>query len=93
MQLANLFLLLLAAFVLTVPFGIWRVRTRKFSVAWFTAIHLPIPLIFMVRTGMGFSYVLIPLVLIASVSGQMIGGRLYPPREELLKEAPQAGKS
>ena len=73
-----LVILLTGAFVVTIPFGIWRARTKKFSVTWFLAIHLPIPAIFLLRSELGFSALWIPAVIVASVAGQVLGARIIP---------------
>jgi len=67
--------LLLITFFLTLPFGRWRVRCRKYSVGWFLAIHLPIPFIILMRVGAHFSYAYIPLFLVSTVLGQFAGGK------------------
>lgn len=69
-------LIVLAALVLNLPFGYLRVKTRKFSLAWFLYIHLPIPAIFLLRTAAGFSAKVIPIIIVGAVLGQMLGGRL-----------------
>ncbi|HJW75245.1 MAG TPA: hypothetical protein VJ787_06195 [Thermoleophilia bacterium] len=65
-----------AAFAITLPFGAWRVTTRRLSLRWFLAIHLPIPFIFLLRVETGYSYALIPFTVTACVLGQLVGGRL-----------------
>ena len=37
--------------VLNLPFGFWRSRVKKFSVPWFLAIHLPVPMIIQTKDG------------------------------------------
>lgn len=69
-------LLTAAAFVLNLPFGYFRANTKKFSIMWFLYIHLPIPLIFILRTSAGFSIKVIPVIAAGAVLGQIIGGRL-----------------
>lgn len=69
-------LIVLAALVLNLPFGYLRVKTKRFSLAWFLYIHLPIPAIFLLRTASGFSAKVIPIIIVGSVLGQMLGGRL-----------------
>ena len=68
--------LLAVTFILTLPFGVWRARCRKFTVKWWLAIHLVIPLIFLMRRWGGFSYWYIPLFLASTVLGQVVGGRI-----------------
>ncbi len=76
-RLLLLSLLLLLAFALTLPFGGWRVRCRRYSAAWFLSIHLPVPFLFLLRSAGGFSWRLIPLFLAATVLGHFAGGRLW----------------
>lgn len=73
---ALLTLLTLAALVLNLPFGYFRVKAKKFSVKWFLYIHLPIPVIFLLRNMAGLGYKFIPLMIIGAVAGQLIGGKL-----------------
>src|SRR5659263_785439 len=42
-------LLCLGAALLNLPFGYYRAGDRKFSIQCFLAIHLPVPLIFIIR--------------------------------------------
>ncbi len=72
--------LMLAAFVLNLPFGYFRVNTKKFSVQWFLYIHLPIPFIFVLRRLAGYSIKIVPLLIIGAVAGQLIGGRFNKTR-------------
>ncbi|UCF31341.1 MAG: hypothetical protein JSV26_02685 [bacterium] len=68
--------LLSATFVLTLPFGAWRARCRKFTLKWWLAIHLIIPVIILMRMWGGFSYSYIPLFLASTVLGQIAGGKI-----------------
>ncbi len=80
METGSLFLLLLllgAVFALTLPFGSWRARCRPFSLPWFLAVHLPIPVIFLLRTEGGFPWIFIPLFFGSTLLGQFAGGRLW----------------
>lgn len=65
--------------VLNIPFGIWRARTRKFSIQWWLAIHLPVPAIIVARIVSQVSPWWIPLFIACAVIGQIIGGRINPP--------------
>ncbi|TNF48473.1 hypothetical protein EP232_02380 [bacterium] len=67
--------LLVATFVLTLPFGVWRARCTKFTFQWWLAIHLIIPVIILMRVWAGFSYAYVPLFILATVLGQLVGGR------------------
>ncbi len=66
--------LTLISFVINLPFGYFREGSRKFSVKWFLYIHLPIPFIIFLRLESGFSYKIIPILILAAVMGQLLGG-------------------
>ena len=61
--------------LVTLPFGFYRAYTRKFSLRWFLAIHLPVPLIFLARFESHLSYAFIPFTSMAFAAGQMLGAR------------------
>ncbi|HEX9166432.1 MAG TPA: hypothetical protein VF862_11025 [Gemmatimonadales bacterium] len=64
-------------FLLNLPFGYWRSGVRKFSPAWFVAVHAPVPLAIGMRylAGMGFRLATLPIYIAAFFLGQMAGGR------------------
>jgi hypothetical protein len=68
--------LALGTLILNIPFGWWRSGTRKYGAAWFAMIHLPIPLVVLSRVWLGFGFGAAPLLVAASVAGQILGGRL-----------------
>ncbi|HBR16691.1 MAG: hypothetical protein A3G39_09460 [Deltaproteobacteria bacterium RIFCSPLOWO2_12_FULL_43_16] len=72
--LITLFILILIALILNLPFGYLRSTVRKFSLSWFLYIHIPIPVVILMRLWLGFSYKAIPLILIGSMTGQLLGG-------------------
>jgi hypothetical protein len=69
---------LFAVLVVNIPFGFWRAGVRKFSVAWFAAVHLPIPLVAAMRilSGLGWQWCTFPCFLGAYFAGQLVGGWL-----------------
>jgi hypothetical protein len=72
--------LILAAvftFLVNLPFGYWRAGTKKFSPAWFVAVHGPVPLVVVARLllGVGFRWENLPLLVAAFFAGQFVGGR------------------
>jgi hypothetical protein len=75
-------------FVLNVPFGWWRAGVRKFSPAWFVAIHAPVPVIVALRFALGlpFRWVTLPLFVACYFGGQFVGARL-----RLRRDARRAG--
>jgi hypothetical protein len=71
-----------ATLVLNLPFGFWRAGVRKFSPAWFLAVHAPVPLIVGMRlaVGLGWRLSTFPLLVGAFFGGQFIGGRIRASR-------------
>lgn len=67
-----------AILVLNLPFGFWRAGTRKFSVPWFLAVHVPVPLAVGLRivVGLGWRLATLPVFVGAFFAGQFLGGRL-----------------
>lgn len=67
-----------AILLLNLPFGWWRAGTRKLSLPWFLAVHLPVPLAIGLRfaAGLGFRLATLPLFVAAFFGGQFLGGRL-----------------
>ena len=65
--------------MLNIPFGYWRESVRKFSLSWVLAIHLPVPLVVLMRVNMGIGFELYtyPLLIGAFFLGQYIGVRLH----------------
>jgi hypothetical protein len=63
-------------FMLNLPFGVLRAKSRKYSLKWFLYIHIPIPFIFLARVSSHLDYHYIPIFLVAAVLGQFIGGRI-----------------
>ena len=66
-------ILALIAFALNIPFGAWRATTRRLSARWFLALHLPIPFVFLLRLESGHTWRVIPVLLAASLAGQLAG--------------------
>jgi hypothetical protein len=70
---------LVAAFVffLNLPFGYWRARTRKYSLQWILAIHLPVPIVIVCRifSGIGWHLITFPIMIGAFFLGQIAGGK------------------
>lgn len=71
----KILLVLAFTFVVNLPFGWWRQGLKKFSLGWWLAIHLPIPLVIALRITVGIPYATVPLVIAAAVVGQLAGGR------------------
>jgi hypothetical protein len=62
-------------FLLNLPFGYWRSRSRKFSLQWILAIHAPVPLVVACRIllGLGWHLVTFPVLIGAFFAGQFAG--------------------
>ena len=69
--------LTIAAFILNLPFGYLRGKTRKYSFLWFLYIHLPIPFIFLLRRYAGVDILFVPLIAAGAIFGQLLGGKIY----------------
>ncbi|MDT8323465.1 MAG: hypothetical protein RRA94_05090 [Bacteroidota bacterium] len=74
----TLYAVTFAVFLLNLPFGYWRENTRKFSIAWVLAIHLPVPLVIALRhvSGLGWEFYTYPFLVAAFFLGQYAGVRL-----------------
>lgn len=64
------------AFLLNLPFGYLRRRSKRYSVRWVLCVHLPVPLVIAVRLLSHTDFRYIPLFVAAAVLGQFCGGRL-----------------
>jgi len=73
---------MIVSYGLNIPLGMWRVRTKKFSLFWFISIHIAVPLIFILRVSEGLAYWAIPVLIVSAVLGQLTGGRLSLRKKE-----------
>ena len=78
MEAAFIGLLFVAAVGTNVPLGMWRRRLRRFSPAWFVAIHASIPALVAIRLALVPENWVIPPEIALAVAGQLVGGRLSP---------------
>ncbi len=69
-------LLSLFAFLINLPFGYLRSRSRRYSLRWFLYIHVPIVFIIAARLISHVDYIFIPVFMAATVAGQLFGGKL-----------------
>ncbi|MFA5352644.1 MAG: hypothetical protein WC291_00275 [Thermodesulfovibrionales bacterium] len=69
-------LICLFTFLINIPFGYFRGKSRKFSVQWFLYVHLPVPLVILVRIFTHTDYKYIPLFIFIAIAGQFFGGKL-----------------
>lgn len=64
---------IITAFLVNLPLGRWRARTPKYSLPWFAAIHLSIPLIIWLRHHFHLGMEYIPFTLGVALLGQLAG--------------------
>ena len=76
MEVAFTGLLFAVALGTNVLLGMWRRGLRRFSPAWFIAIHGSIPLLVAMRLALARPNWVIPLEIALVVAGQLIGARL-----------------
>ena len=75
----KLFWVAVAVLAINVPFGFWRATTRRFSLAWVLAIHLPVPMVIALRlmSHLGWRPSTFPVLIGSYFLGQFLGGRLH----------------
>ncbi len=69
-------ILALLAISVNLPLGYLRRRSQPLSWRWFLYVHLSIPLIAACRILSGIRFTAIPLLVLAAVAGQLLGGRI-----------------
>ncbi len=71
----TLLLISLVVFIMNIPFGYWRANVRSFSLQWFLAIHIPVPLIIGLRliSEIGFTWHTYVFLVSAFFLGQQAG--------------------
>jgi len=74
-------------FLVNIPLGAWRERTKKFSLQWIIAIHASIPLIIALRIGLHLHLVAIPINIAAAVLGQLVGARSEKKKRQMTSAA------
>ena len=74
----NLILASISVFILNLPFGMWRAKTKKFSWQWFLSIHVPIPFVVGIRflSNLGFKWWTYPFLVGAFFLGQLLGKKI-----------------
>ena len=62
--------------LINIPFGYWRSNVKKFSLQWFLAVHVPIPLIVVLRiySDIGFIWYTYPFLIGSFFFGHRVGG-------------------
>ena len=71
----DLWIVAFIVFLFNIPFGYWRANTKKFSLQWILAIHIPVPFVIALRlfSGLGFEFITYPVLVGAFFSGQIVG--------------------
>jgi hypothetical protein len=72
----SILLLFFLTLLINLPFGFARAKSKRYSFRWFLYIHMPIPVIFIIRTLSHIEMKYIPFFAFAAVLGQIIGGKL-----------------
>jgi len=77
-SLGNVWVVAGIVLLLNVPFGFWRAGTRKFGVAWFVAVHAPVPFVAGLRMWAGLPWRVATVLPLAAAffAGQLLGSRL-----------------
>jgi hypothetical protein len=90
-MLAGYVVAIAATFFVNLPFGWWRAALRKFSPAWFVAIHAPVPVVIALRWALGlpFRWTGLPLFVAAYFGGQFVGSRLHLKKLQTEKNPPR----
>ena len=71
-----------AVLLINLPFGFWRAGVRKFSPAWFVAVHAPVPLAVGLRfaSGLGFQWHTLPSSVASGSAADSAPGATSAPR-------------
>jgi hypothetical protein len=69
----------LAVFLLNIPFGFWRDGTKRFSLPWLLAVHLPVPFVVGLRvlSTLGWRFTTFPVLIGSFILGQFLGGKVH----------------
>ncbi len=71
----DLLLVAVLIFLINTFFGYWRSSTRRFSVQWLMAIHIPVALAIVARLLLSeWDWATVPIFVAAFIAGQYVGG-------------------
>ncbi|MEW5934906.1 MAG: hypothetical protein AB1816_15130 [Bacillota bacterium] len=67
-----------AVLLINIPFGYWRAAVPRLSREWIAAVHLPVPVVILLRiaSGLGWKWATFPLLVGAFFLGQLAGGQV-----------------
>jgi len=67
-------IILIAIALINLFFGYWRAATRRLSLQWILAIHIPVPVAILLRLSfLGWSWLMLPTFVAAFAIGQYSG--------------------
>ncbi len=74
----NVLIVSIIVFLLNLPFGMWRSKTKKFSLQWFLSVHIPIPFVIALRFAfnLGFKWWTYPFLVGSFFLGQFSGKKI-----------------
>jgi hypothetical protein len=73
----SIFVVAICTFVINIFFGYWRANTRRFSLQWILAIHIPVPIAIGLRLALlGWNWYLIPAFVLDYAAGQFLGSKI-----------------
>ncbi|MCW0481166.1 hypothetical protein [Gaoshiqia sediminis] len=74
----ELALIALLVFLMNIPFGALRSRYKKFTRMWWVYIHLPVPLVILLRlcSDIGFAAHTYPILMGSFFIGQLAGRKM-----------------
>jgi low affinity Fe/Cu permease len=75
----NLIIISIVVFILNIPFGYWRANVKRFSIQWYLAIHIPVPVVvaFRIFFEIGFTWLTYLFLVTAFFLGQKLGSIIY----------------
>ena len=79
----KILLVSLTCFLVNLPLGMMRERSRKFSLPWILWVHASIPLIVALRIWLKLHPLAIPINIASAVLGQFLGGAPEKKRRKL----------
>ncbi len=77
-MITKLIIVSIVVFIFDIPFGYWRNNVKKFSLQWFLAVHIPVPVIIALRifVSIGFAWYTYIFMVGAFFLGQSFGAHL-----------------
>ncbi|WP_321287687.1 hypothetical protein [uncultured Sunxiuqinia sp.] len=76
----KILLVALIVFLVNIPFGALRSKHKKFSLMWWIYIHIPVPIVILLRiySDIGFALYTYPILVGAFFGGQLVGRKYFP---------------